>query len=415
MRVVVVGGGVIGVCSAYYLSRRGLDVVLLERRELGSGASSGNAGVIAPGHPPLNKPERRERPLRLLLDPLSPLYIAPRWDPALFRWLWSFRKACTQTHLQEAMKALAPLGHSTRALFDELVREESLDCGYRTSGYYEVCRTRDGLASAKKDAALMREYGYEVEAVEGDELRRREPALAEGTLGGVFYADAAICRPEQFVHGVAERVVERGGVVRTGSEVVAIRSVGGAVTGVRTEDGEIGADAVVVATGAYSTGLIRRFGWRLPLQAAKGYHRDLPVRSGAAPHLRTACVLAETLVFCTPMNGTLRFAGTLELSGIDHRIRPRRLLQLTRAARDYFTELDDARPISEWCGLRPCTPDGLPIVGPVPDVDGLFVATGHAMMGLTLGPITGRLISELVAGEAPSIDTGSLGVERFRS
>jgi D-amino-acid dehydrogenase len=175
----------------------------------------------------------------------------------------------------------------------------------------------------------------------------------------------------------------------------------------------VAADAVVLAMGAYNAGLLRKLGLRLPLQAAKGYHRDCEPAEGKMPLLGQACMLGEKLVFCTPMDGFVRFAGTLEFSGVNHEVRRPRLEQLTNAAKHYFQGVGKIDARSEWSGLRPCLPDGLPAVGPIPRYDGLFLATGHAMMGLTLGPITGRLIAEYVLDGAPSIDIAALRPDRF--
>ena len=413
-RVVVVGGGVIGVCCAYFLAREGADVTLVERDEIGGAASFGNAGTIAAGHLPLNKPGRIRRSLLELLNPKSPLYIPVRWDPGLFRWLWAFRTFCTDHHLSASMGALAPLGHASLDLFDDLVASENLACNYKRSGYYDICRTKKGLAEVTHDAAMMRQYGYHPRELDGDELREIEPAILEGVLGGVHFPEAATCDPHRFVLELAERSVCRGGRIETGRGVSEILSTGSAVTGVRLEDGEIlDAEAVVLATGSYSGDLTRKFGLRLPIRAGKGYHRDLELED-ASPHPPdVACVLAETSVFCTPMPGFTRLAGTLEFSGVNHELRPRRLEQLSTAAAAYLGGVRGAVIRSEWCGLRPCTPDGIPYVGPVPGQSGLFVATGHAMLGLTLGPVTGKLIEGYVLERRTSLPAGALGLERL--
>ncbi|MFQ5691127.1 MAG: NAD(P)/FAD-dependent oxidoreductase [Gemmatimonadota bacterium] len=416
-RVLVVGGGVIGVCCAYFLARRGADVTLLERGELGSGASYGNAGTIAPGHPPLNGPGRVRHALRLMRDRTGPLYIPPRWDPGLARWLWSFRRRCTVEGREAAMRALAPLGRATLELFDRLVEEEELACGYRHEGYYLVTRSAHGQREAEREAAIMRRHGYRPELLSREELREREPALREDTLGGMFYPEAATCFPHRFVAEMAERARRHGARLETGRPVARLLTREDRVRGVRLEDegGEVvEADAVVVATGAYAPALLRPLGLHLPVQAGKGYHRDLPVGLAGAPPLRIACVLSETSVFCTPMDGFVRFAGTMEFSGLNHELRRPRLEQLTTAAREYLDGVGEADPLSEWCGLRPCTPDGLPIVGPCPGYGGLLVATGHAMLGLTLAPVTGTLMADYVLDGTPSMDIGALRVDRFK-
>ena len=415
-RVLVVGGGVIGVSCAYALALRGVDVVLLERDAIGSGASYGNAGTIACGHPPMNKPGRVTGAMKRMLDPTTPLYIAPRWDPALARWLWRFSRNCTAARLELNMRVLGPMGHTSFEQFNRLVEEEELVCDFRAEGYYEVCRTEAGVEESRRDAALMRDRGFASEDLSGAQLRARVPALADGTLGGAFHPDAANCNPHQFVLEMAERVRRRGGDVRPGQPVEAVVTGSRASVGVRTRAGDlIEADALVLATGAYSLELTRSLGCPLPIQPGKGYHRDLEIADGSAPALNAACVLEETSVFCTPMSGVLRLAGTMEFSGLNHRLRQPRLEQLTTAAGRYMHGIGTTRVVSEWCGLRPCTPDGLPIIGRVPDHERVFVATGHAMSGLTLSPVTGSLIADLVLDEAPTIDIGQLGVERFVS
>jgi D-amino-acid dehydrogenase len=411
---IIVGGGVIGVCCAYFLARRGIEVTVLERNDIGRGASYGNAGLIAPGHVPINKPGRVRQALKSLLDPLSPLYVAPRLDPALASWLWTFTQACTEKHLDFSMRSLGSLGHATSRLFDDLMEEEKLECGYRREGYYEAYLTERGLESGRKEARQAQRYGHQTEVLSGEALREREPSLNSHILGGVFYPSAATLNPYRFVRSLAERARRHGAVFRTSTEVVDLLMANEGIRGVRTAGGEIlSSNVVVLAQGAYGAHFVRRLGLRFPLQAGKGYHRDCRPEEGKIPMLRNACALAEKSVFCTPMDGFLRFAGTLEFSGINDEIRRPRLEQLTNAAKLYLNGIGGVEPISEWCGLRPCMPDGLPVVGPVPGRSGLFIATGHAMLGLTLGPITGKLVAEYVVDGAPSLDLTALRPERF--
>ena len=403
----------IGVCCAYFLSRAGAAVTLVDRDEIGKGASYGNAGTVAAGHPPLNKPSRIRQSLRLLLEPKSPLYIPVRWDPALARWLWTFRKYSTPSRLEVSMGVLAPLGHVTLALFDSIVEGEGLDCGYDRRGYYEICRTDKGLGGAREDVAMMRHHGYHARTLSGAELREIEPALRDGVVGGAHFPDAATCDPYRFVTELADRAARYGATVIEGRGVTEVLSSGSGVKGVRLADDEVlEAESVVLATGAYSQSLTAKFGLRLPLQAGKGYNRDLVPRRGA-PSMHIACVFAETSVFCVPMGAFTRLAGTLEFSGVNHEMRRGRLEQLTTAAKRYVQGVWDVTPRSEWCGLRPCTPDGMPFVGPVPGQDGLFVATGHAMLGLTLGPVTGQIIAEQVLEGRTRLPVDRLRVDRL--
>lgn len=312
------------------------------------------------------------------------------------------------------MKVLAPLGHASRALFDELIETEKLSCWFCRDGYYEIYLTGRGFESAKREMQLISRYGFHPEVLSGAELRGREAAINDRVVGGIFYPEAATINPYQFVLEISERAERHGAKFQTAIDVVSLRIVDGRVRGVQLHNGEfIEADSVVLAGGAYTVPLLRSFGVRFPLQAAKGYHRDCLSKEGRPPLLGHACVLGENMVFCTPMDGFVRFAGTLELSGVNHDIRRPRLEQLTKAAARYLKTMEDPTIKSEWCGLRPCLPDGLPALGAVSRYPGLFVATGHAMMGLTLGPVTGKLISECVLDGSPSMDIITLRPDRF--
>ena len=391
----------VGVSCAYFLARAGARVTLLERGRLAGEASFGNAGTVSAGHPPLNRPGRVREGLSRMFDPASPLHVPPRWDPDLWRWLATFARYCTHEAVARSMEVMAPMGHRTLALFERIVAEEGIGCRYRPDGYYDVCATEAGFDAARREADLIRPHGYAPEALGPEEIRRREPALIPEVVGGVFYPEAATVDPLAFTRGLAAAAVRHGTRVREGVEVVDVRVRGGRAVGVSLADGALEpADAVVLATGPFSLDLAGRLGVRLPVQPGKGYHRDVPVRVGGAPDLRIACVLHESSVFCTPLEGRVRLAGTMEFSGWNHALRPERLEQLTRSARRAFGGFGRAAPLSEWAGLRPVSADGLPFVGPLPDARGVWIATGHGMLGLTLGPVTGELVARaIVAGE----------------
>jgi len=402
-RVIVVGGGVIGTSVAYELARADADVTLLERDRIGAGASSGNAGTIAVGHPPLNRPGRIGQAIRQMTDPSSPLYVKPRMDPGLWRWLIGFARYCTDAHVQHCMDVMAPLGRHALSAFDRLLNDERIECDYTPGGYLEVCSTEAGMKAVQHEAGIIEAHGYDPEVIDGDEVRRREPALGPDHIGAVHYPESATLNPALFLARLAAEAQKRGVVIRSGSVVTAVTETAGRVTGVELSSGEtVEGDAVILATGPYDQKLVRPFGLRVPVQPGKGYHRDVDIGPNGAPPLRIACVLAEHSVFCTPMDTAIRFAGTMEFSGQNHLMRPERLAQLTRAAQAAFPGMGTARPRSEWCGLRPMSVDGLPIIGPVPGVTGLTIATGHGMLGLTLGPITGEIAArQVLTGSDP--------------
>jgi D-amino-acid dehydrogenase len=308
---------------------------------------------------------------------------------------------------------MAPLGRHALLSFERLLSEEQIECDYRPGGYLEVCSTESALDYAQHEAEFIKEYGYTPELIDGDELRRREPALGPDRIGAVHYHESATLAPASFLNGLAKASQRYGVRFHLGAEVAQINQTGGRVTGVTLTSGAIvGGDTVVLATGAYSKDLTQPYGLRLPVQPGKGYHRDIDIRPDGAPDLRIACVLAEHSVFCTPMDTTVRFAGTMEFSGENDVMRPERLDQLTIAAREAFPGMGTARPSSEWCGLRPMSIDGLPIIGPVPETKNLVTATGHGMLGLTLGPITGDIVAnQVLDGSDPR--AANLLPERF--
>lgn len=410
---IVVGGGIVGVSAAYYLSRRGHRVTLVERGEIGSGASFGNAGIVAIGHPPMPRPGLVKQVVKWMFDGGSPLYLPPRFNPALFRWFWEFRRACTEPHFQYCMRILSEMGRETRACFEEILAEESLDCEYHRNGWREVFRTEEGLAEGRHDADLLREHGFEVEILDGHELRQRDPAFCEGMAGAIQFADSSFTDPYRFLTELAGRAEAHGAVVRTNAELTRVVIENGRFTGVRLATGEhVGGDTLVLAAGIWSTQLARSLGIHVPMQAGKGYHRNI-TRPDPCPNV--ASVLVEKHVAVTPIGDVLRLSGTVEFSGINDRLVQKRLDMLTASAREYLRGIGPTQTVSEWCGLRPCTADGLPVVGWAPRPAGVFVATGHARMGFALGPVTGRVAAECILDGRPSIDLTPLRVDRFNS
>ena len=409
---IVVGAGIVGVSAAYYLAKRGHRVTVVEQGSIGSGASSGSAGIIAIGHPPLPRPGLVKQVLKWMLDGSSPLYLPPRFDLAMLRWFWEFRRSCTEAHFRDCMAVLSRLGRESKTCFDQIMAQERLSCPYHRGGWLEVFRTEEGLAQGRHEADLLASHGFDVDILDGDELLRREPAFREGMVGAVHFADSAFTDPYRFLVELAGRAEAHGAVIRTNTQTIEMLVRDGRAVGVRLHtDERLEADAVVLAAGIWTTGLARQVGVRVPMQAGKGYHRNI-TRPTPCPGI--AIVLAERHVAVTPLENTLRLSGTVEFSGINHKMVPKRLDMLTAAARSYLRGVEQTRTVSEWCGLRPCTADGLPVVGWAPRPAGVFVATGHARMGLTLGPSTGKLVSECILDGRPSIDITPLRVDRFK-
>jgi D-amino-acid dehydrogenase len=410
-RVVVIGGGVIGVTSAYYLAQDGWEVTLLDKGEVCAGSSYGNAGLIVPSHVvPLAAPGVWWQGLKWMLRPESPFYIKPRLDLELAKWLWRFRSACTPARMRQAMPLLRRLSVESLALYRELAEKGGFDFGFRQSGSMTVFFTPQGLAHGREEARLLGQAGVAVEVLDGPAARSAEPALKPGVVGALYCREDALLVPDRFVKGLARLAASLGVRIATATEVIGFRRAGDGICGVETTRGAIEADIVVLAAGAWSPEIGRALGLRVPIQPAKGYSLTYrrPARGPGIPLLP-----AEGRFSVTPMGEFLRFGGTLELAGMDLSVNGRRVEALRRGALRCIEGADKLELLEIWRGLRPCTPDGLPLLGHSARFGNLVLAAGHAMVGMSLGPVTGKLVARLVGGAKPLADIRPLDPQRF--
>lgn len=412
-RVLIVGGGIIGLACAWWLQRRDVPCIVLDQATPGDGASHGNAGQIVYGHPPLTRPGVSWKGLRWMTDPQSPLLIKPRLSGDLARWLWTFHRHCTRDHFDRCMSILAHMGWETARGFDLMLEEAQIECDWRASGWLDICLHRASLDEATDEIEHLAKYGYHGVPVDGDELRTDDPAFTDEVAGAVRYRESASMDPWAFMIELRRVLAERGVEFREGDDagVERIHVSDDRLEGVMLATGEmVDADRVVLATGTWSGPLAATVGLDLPMEPARGYHREL---TKIDPMPKLGGVLRETFIAVTPMFDRLRLAGTLELAGYGSPWSQARVEHLTHAAGRYLRGVRDSVKGDAWAGYRPCTPDGMPVIGEVPWVPGLVVATGHAMMGMTLGPITGRLVSEIICDGRPSIETPLLEADRF--
>ncbi|MBI3948624.1 MAG: FAD-dependent oxidoreductase [Armatimonadetes bacterium] len=410
--VVVIGAGVVGVSAAYCLRLRGWDVVLLDKGEVCSGASYGNAGFVLPSHAvPLAAPGVMGKGLRWLMDPESPFYIRPRLDRELISWLLRFAASSTRAHVQRSAPVLLAMHRASQELYQEWVSKEGLDCDFTRKGLMALCRTASGYHEVLEEARFLGSLGVTFEALDGKAACDLEPAIRPGMTGGVYYPEDAHVTPGKFVSGLAAAAERMGVAIKTNTEVLGFVTAGEKVAAVQTTRGDFRADEVVLAAGAWSPPVARGLGLRLPIQAAKGYSVTTK-RPALSPSI--SLLLGEARVGVTPMGELLRIAGTLELAGLDLSINRRRVDAIVSGARAYVSGLDDMEPVEIWRGLRPCTPDGLPIIGRAGRYRNLTVAAGHAMVGQSLGPITGKIVSQILCGEDPAIAIAPFRAERFQ-
>jgi D-amino-acid dehydrogenase len=413
--VIICGGGIVGLCSAYYLAREGCRVTLVERdAENHDHCALGSAGYISPSHViPFAAPGMVALGLKWMTNPRSPFYVKPRLDSDLLRWSWLFWRACNRRRVMRAAPVLRDLCLGSRALYEELDDITGHVFELKKEGLLNLCRTQAGLDhEAHGLARVANELGVEARVLDARQTAELEPGVKMDIAGSVYFPIDAHLTPGRFASALTALLKEMGVRFQWNTTVFGWRTEGGRVAAVQTTAGDLLADEFVLTGGSWSPAMLSGLGLRLPMQPGKGYSLTLP-----KPRFRftRSLILTERRVAVTPMGDTLRIGGTMEISGHDDLVQPERVAQIVRAARIYFPEFSDAdfTGIKPWFGYRPVSPDGLPYIGRFKSFANLSVAAGHAMMGLSLGPITGRLMSELLDGAATSIPMTQLSPDRY--
>jgi len=412
--IVICGSGIIGLCAAYYLRLRGHEVTIVERGpEDRDGCSFGNAGMIVPSHfIPLAAPGMTALALKWMFDSKSPFYVRPRLSASLISWGVRFMRAANQAHVERSAPLIRDLSLASRALFEELAALGDDDFGLTKRGLLMLCRSDDTLHEEAKIITRARELGVPAELVTPARAAELDPGVRMAIAGAVYFPLDCHLTPHRFMAKL-QRLTSAAGVnFRWSTEITGWRAQGNRLVAALTAAGEIVADEFVLAGGSWSPATVRALGLTLPMQAGKGYSLTLP-RPRQLPHL--CSIFTEARVAVTPMDGALRVGGTMELSGLDESIQANRVAGIVESVPRYFPDfkIEDFREPPVWRGLRPCAPDGLPYVGRFGRYPNLCAATGHAMMGLSLGPITGRLVAQLLSGEQPTINLAALSPDRF--
>jgi len=409
----VIGGGAIGICCAYYLHGLGKNVTVVEKGDICSGSSYGNAGLIVPSYSiPLAAPGVIFQGLKRMFNPEGPFYIKPRFNGEFLSWLWKFRSACNENNVRKALPILKDLSSASLVLFDDLAALEGIDFGFEKKGVVEIFNTNKGFEKGVKDARRLQEYGVEHIILENGEWMQYTQGMRTTTVGGIFFPGDAQLIPDQFVCRLARHLENKGIHLLTSVEVLGFETSGRKVTAVKTTRGDISVEEVILAGGSWSGQMARELRIKLFMEPAKGYSVTYKRPPGfpAVPF-----IMAEVKVILTPMSDMVRFAGTLELSGFDMSINQRRLRAILKAVSAYFPDIDpdELELIEIWRGLRPCSPDGLPYLGKPRLYDNVIISTGHGMKGISLAPITGKIVSQLAAGQTLAMNIEALSIERF--
>jgi D-amino-acid dehydrogenase len=413
MKIGIIGGGIIGICSAYYLRKAGHEVTVIDQSNLKDGCSFGNAGMIVPSHIiPLASPGMISKGIRWMFNSTSPFYVKPRFSGDLVKWGLEFYKHANKKHVDRSSPALKDISLLSKAQYRQMAEELPFDFGYFERGLLMLYKTKETEHEEIEGAAYANKLGVEAHVLSPEQVQQLEPDVRVTVRGGVYYPGDAHITPQVFVSKLIDCLQRISVVFQTETKVLDYRVESGKIQAVVTDKDEFVFDEVIMASGSWSGLLTSRLGISLPMQAGKGYSFTI---NEVKKNIRVPSIFLEARVAVTPMGNSLRFGGTMEITGIDHTINMNRVRGIVTSIPVYYPDLNVSMPRQEdtWHGLRPCSPDGLPYIGRSKKIKNLVIATGHSMMGLSLGPGSGKLVSEIINQERLSMDISHFNPERF--
>ncbi len=412
-KIIIIGGGIIGLCSAYYLRKNGHEVTVVDAGDSTNNCSIGNAGFICPSHViPLAAPGMIAQGLKWMFNNKSPFYIKPRLNRDLMSWAWKFNQAATPKRVEAASPLLHEFTTLSQELTEKMIVEEGLEVGYDRTGLLMVCQTEEALAHEIKAAQKAASFGQPIEILTKEEATTLNPDVDIDMLGAVYFPKDALMTPHFWVKQLKEKLIALGVDFLDHTSVTSFHIHRNKITGIETQHQELQADEFVIGTGAVTGQFAKQLGLNLPMQAGKGYSFMLP-NAPITPKVPT--IFVEGKVSMSPMQDGLRFSGTMEINGFDTSINSNRIEGIKDTLLKYLPQMDrkDLESPNLWAGLRPCSPDGLPYLGRPKKLSNLIVASGHAMLGLTLAAATGQIVSDITSGNPTKINLKLLDVNRY--
>jgi D-amino-acid dehydrogenase len=412
--VAIVGGGIIGLSIAYYLNQAGHKVTIFDQGNLKDNCSSGNAGMIVPSHIiPLAAPGMISKGIRWMFNPKSPFYVRPRLSGDLIRWGLKFYAHANHQHVEQSIPALREISALSKRLYQDLAKEPGFNFGYEERGLLMLYQTIETHKEEVEAARLANRYGVEAHVLSPADVQLLEPQVKVESRGGIYFPGDAHLTPQVLVNNFIQHLQNRGVTIFTETRVEDFLIAGEKVVGIQVQEERPAFDEFIIATGAWSGNFCSKLKLDIPMQSGKGYSFTL---EDVKKNVRIPSLLLEGRVAVTPMGSSLRFGGTMEIGDTNRSVNMNRVKGIVETIPKYYPEMSVEVPDPKivWNGLRPCSPDGLPYIGRSHKFKNVIIATGHSMMGLSLGPATGKLVAELVNETHTSMDLSKFNILQHR-
>lgn len=408
---IIIGGGVIGLCTAYYLQKEGHQVTVIDQSNMDDGASYVNAGYISPSHfIPLSAPGVVKKGIQWMFDPSSPFYVKPRTDIDFLKWAWAFNKSCNPKHVKKSIPVIRDIAVMSHGLFEDIEKEDGFDFHFEKKGLLMLCQTEKMLEEENKLVELAKEVDLEAITLDEKAVQKLEPNVKLNVAGATLYKCDSHTTPQEFMSNMKSYLVSKGVEILKNEKVIDIEIKDGIISGIRTDKQTYQGDEYILSAGSWTGLVAKKLGMNLLLQAGKGYRINVPRNTG----ISYPAILAEAKAAVTPMNGYTRFAGTMEIAGMNQNLNMVRIEAIAKAVSSYYpeVEINNQEKLDASSGLRPLSPDGVPFIGRSSKCKNLTIATGHAMMGYSMATGTGKLVSEIISEKPLSMDMAAFSPDR---
>lgn len=413
-KIIVIGGGIIGLSSAYYLLKQGHQITILDKTDMQDGCSYGNAGYVSPSHfVPLASPGILKQGIKWMADSKSPFYVQPRLSKSLINWGMKFIKSATANHVAFSAIPLRDINLLSKNLYEDLCNVPGFSFYYENKGMLDLFRTEENKHHAEEMAEASKKLGLDAKILSRQEVEQMEPGLNMDIKGALYFKCDSHMYPNKLMKDMIAFLTNNGVSIRAGEEVKAFIKEGNSIKGVRSTSSEYFGEHIVIAAGAWSGKLAANLQLNLPMVGGRGYSMTF---EDLAFKIKQPIILSEARVALTPMaENKIRFGGTMEITSTNTPPRMKRVKGILESVKKYFPDVEIPFPEKDkiWFGFRPCSADGLPYIGKVAKYKNVVVASGHAMLGLSLGPATGKLVSEIISNEPTSMNIQPFSPNRF--